>query len=244
MESLEVQKKFGEAKKLEIFELSWMIRNIWRDWYNARKSPRASDTNKTFIQYNGPAFISCIANPLKKKSVELELIYYPLFKRPSTKDIIIRLIILIVKLLGLFFYNTLLLYIFRKKELHNFLIDIISNNTIYNDRRFYNEIRDVFILYYKNLLLSMKKIILDEIRKNIQILLVLQNNIVEQIEHFFLKYWLGCTSAGGIPASTEQHCHSFLAVRLSMLGEHSVHGFVLTASTDYRGRHYARMPLC
>jgi hypothetical protein len=80
---------------------------------------------------------------------------------------------------------------------------------------------------------------LEKLREYWQALLEQHQRLVDNLEHLSLKSWLGCTSAGGMPAVSEQHFFSLLAVRLSMIEKLPAHRLALTTSIDYGGRRYA-----
>jgi hypothetical protein len=65
------------------------------------------------------------------------------------------------------------------------------------------------------MLCSARRFLEKELSEFLQALLELHSHLIATPAYSFLRYWHGCTSAGGIPASTEAHGLSLLSAHLS-----------------------------
>jgi hypothetical protein len=74
---------------------------------------------------------------------------------------------------------------------------------------------ETLLCEFQGILASVREFLFEEFKKLFQALLELHSRLIATPDFSFLRYWCGCTTCGGIPASTEAHGLSLLSTRLS-----------------------------
>ena len=94
MKLLKLQKRFRTSKKRSGLSKQAMS-NLRHDWLYTRSHPRSVNANKILAQYTATSFMHHVANPFKKKTVELETEFLKQKKRLLLQYFLLTIVLFI-----------------------------------------------------------------------------------------------------------------------------------------------------